>query len=79
MAKVKSSGVARSRARGGIGLVAGRVGRPIGYRKPDALRAKIMVRLSVEQARWLWKRRENTELSMSEVIRKLIDDEMKRT
>lgn len=59
-------------------MATGRRGRPVGWRKPDAFTANVMVRLPTEQAKWLWAERGKTKRSMSEIVRRLIDDEMKR-
>jgi hypothetical protein len=53
-------------------------GRPAGWRKPDAKRHMIMVRISAEARHWLSREASSSFISMSEVVRQLIEKNIKR-
>lgn len=56
-----------------------KLGRPVGYRKPDSLTCMIMVRVSKEQFAYLKKRayRKGYGYSIGALVRELISNEQK--
>lgn len=54
-------------------LMKRKVGRPVGWRKPNAYRKISMIRLTEEQWRWGQEQARIEECSVSEVVRRAID------
>lgn len=52
------------------------IGRPVGWRKPNANRMSIMIRLSDELKTWLVEESDLNNLSISEIARQCLEDRM---